>query len=42
MLKDYSAKDRVIYMHHLWNTIKTNTKEIDLRVEEEALKMFIV
>ena len=34
VLKEYSPKDRMIYMHHLWDTIKTNTKEIDLRVEE--------
>ena len=41
-LKEYSPKDRTIYLNHMWKTIKENGKEIDLRVEEEALRLFIV
>ena len=33
VLKEYDPKDRIIYLNHLWENIRTNTKEIDLRVE---------
>ena len=42
ILKEYSPKDRIIYLSHIWRTIKKNEKEIDLRVEEEALRLYIV
>ena len=32
----------MIYLSHMWKTIKENGKEIDLRVEEEALRVYIV
>lgn len=42
VLKEYDPKDRIIYLHHLWENIRKNAKEIDLRVEEEALRLYII
>lgn len=41
-LAPYNQKDRLIYIRHLWETIVENDGEIDLRLEEEALRSFIV
>lgn len=42
VLSMYEPKDRIVYIRHLWDTISANDGEIDLRVEEEALRSFIV
>ena len=41
MLKEYSLKDRVLFMKNLWKKIQSNDN-IDLRNEEEALKHMII
>jgi hypothetical protein len=39
-LNQYEPQDKIVYLQHLWNTIIANDGEIDLRVEEEALKIY--
>ena len=41
-MSQHEPKDRVIYLHHLWDTIIANDGDIDLRIEEEAIRSYVV
>lgn len=41
-MSHHDPKDRVAYLQHLWETIVSNDGEIDLRIEEEAIRTYVV
>lgn len=41
-LNQHDPKDRIVYLNHLWDTILANEGEIDLRMEEEAIRSYVV
>lgn len=42
ILNQYEPEDRIVYLNNLWEKILSNEGELDLRVEEDAIRSYVL